>query len=467
MSAPTERAPQPPAFAVIGLLALAGLIVTILQTMIVPLIPELPAILGVSPADASWMVTATLVAGAVSTPALSRLADMFGKRRMLVVSMGLVVLGSALVVVTGSFAMAVLGRALQGMGIAVVPIAMGVMRDLLPAERLPGAVAMMSAMFGIGGAVGLPASGLIYHAWGWDAIFLVLGGVGALLMLGFVLLIPPLARGTGGRFDWPGAVFLSIGLIGLLLAITKSGEWGWLTSRTGTALVIGVIGFAIFIPWVLRRRDPLVDLATATRRPVLLANIAACLISFAMYVNMLTTTQMLQVPREGFGMNAATAGLGMLPAALLSVVLAPLAAWLMGRIGARATMLIGASVLGFGYLMRIVLVEHAWMVIVGAAGLSLGSSIALATMPVLIMQEVPMTQTAAANGLNSLIRSIGTSTSSATVAAILAASTTMIAGVLVPSPGAFATVHLLAGLSALTACALVFFVPRRPVPGRG
>ncbi|NLT30595.1 MAG: MFS transporter [Propionibacterium sp.] len=456
-----------PTTAVVGLLAFAGLIVTILQTMVVPLIPELPTILRVSPADASWMVTATLVAGAVATPALTRLADMVGKRRMLVVSMGLVVLGSICVALTDTFAMAVVGRALQGMGTAVVPIAMGVMRDLLPAARLPGAVALMSAMFGIGGAVGLPTSGLIYHAWGWEAIFWVIAIAGALLMLGFVLLIPPLARGTGGRFDWPGTIFLSAALIGLLLAITKGGEWGWFTGRTGLALVVGAIGFAIFVPWVLRRRDPLVDLATAMRRPVLLANVSAGLISFAMYVNMLTTTQMLQVPVPGFGMNAATAGLAMLPAAFMSVALAPVSAWLIGRYGARATMLLGASVLGVGYLLRTVLVGEVWLVIVGAAGLSVGSAIALATMPVLIMQEVPMNQTAAANGLNSLIRSIGTSTSSASVAAVLAGSTTVIAGLVVPTPGAFALIHLIAGLAALVAGVLIFLVPRRPASERG
>ena len=128
-----------PTWTVITVLALAGLIVAVMQTLLVPLIPDLPNLLGVSTDDASWLITATLLASAVATPSMSRLADMFGKRRMMLVSLALMAAGSVLGALGTSLALLIAARALQGCGMALIPIGMSIMRDELPRERLGAA----------------------------------------------------------------------------------------------------------------------------------------------------------------------------------------------------------------------------------------------------------------------------------------------------------------------------------------
>lgn len=131
--------------AVVAVLALAGIVVALMQTLVIPIIPELPKLLDASASDAAWAVTATLLASAVATPVVGRLGDMFGKRRMLLLSLVLLIAGSAVCGLSDALVPMVVGRALQGLSAAVIPLGISIMRDELPVERLAGATAVMSA----------------------------------------------------------------------------------------------------------------------------------------------------------------------------------------------------------------------------------------------------------------------------------------------------------------------------------
>ena len=177
------------------------------------------------------------------------------------------------------------------------------------------------------------------------------------------------------------------------------------------------------MPYELRASRPLVDIRTSMTRPVMVTNIASLFVGFAMYANMLSTTQQLQMPEitgYGFGLSVFTAGLCMLPSGLVMVALAPVSAWITKRFGAKLTLIVGSLALAGGYVTRVYLTEQVWQIVVGAMVVSAGTAIAYAAMPTLIMRSVPITETASANGVNTLLRSIGTSMSSAVVAAILA-----------------------------------------------
>jgi MFS family permease len=447
---------------IIGVLALAGMVVAIMQTLIVPLIPELPHLLGVSPDDASWLITATLLASAVATPSLTRLADMAGKRRMMLIALASLTAGSVLGALGTSLGLLILARVLQGVGMSLIPIAISIMRDELPRERLGAAVALVSATLGIGAAVGLPLSGFIYQHFGWHALFWVSAIVGA-VMIGAVLAVVPESRlRTGGSFDLLGAALLSAALVGLLLGITKGGTWGWSSGQTLASFGAAVVLLAIWVPWELRVDQPLVDLRTSGRRPVLLTNIASFGIGFAMYCNLLTTTQILQMPPAtgyGFGLTVMQAGLAMLPAAATMVLLAPVSARITHSFGARVTLMCGAALLATGYVLRILLITTEWQVILGAVIVSAGTALSFASMPVLIMRSVPATETAAANGLNSVVRSVGTSTASAAVAAILTTVTISVGGHDLPSEAAFRLIFVIASSGALAGGIIAFFLP--------
>jgi MFS family permease len=449
-------------------LALCGTAVSLMQTLVVPLLTDFPRLLDTSIDNASWLVTVTLLTSAVATPILSRLADMHGKRRMIVVSLLVLLAGSLLGAASDSLVVLIIARALQGFAPALIPIGISTMRDELPPEKIGGAVALMSATLGIGGAVGLPLSGVIYEAFGWQAVFW--GSVAmSVVMLALVLaVVPESTVQTPGTFDWLGAVLMSIALTALLLGISKGGVWGWTSQWTLLSFVVAVIFFALWAPWELRTGQPLVDLRTSARRPVLLTNIASLLAGFALFANLLVATQQLQIPVAsgvGFGLGVTAAGLAMLPGGVLMVLMAPVSASITRSFGARITLVAGLSITGFGYVVRVLLDGSIVQLMVGVSIVSIGIAMSFAAMPVLIMQSVPISETAAANGLNTVVRSIGTSTCSATVAAVLAAGTVAgAAGGAFPSEAALHSMSWLAAAAAFVGAAVSLFIPARISP---
>ena len=433
--------------------------------MVIPLLPDFPKILGVSADDASWLVTVTLLTSAVATPIVSRLADMFGKRRMMLISMTMIVVGSLVAAIGGNFVALLIGRGLQGFAISMIPVGISIMRDELPKEKVASATALMSATLGIGSALGLPLSGLIFEHLGWPAIFWLSAIVGVLLIIAVAVVVPESSVRTRGKFDFLGAVMLSTALTAILLAISKGARWGWTSELTLLMFVIGIVTLALWFPYELRVTQPMVDLRTSAKRPVLLTNVASILVGFSMYANNLSTTQQLQMPKisgYGFELGVMAAGLCMIPAGLPMVFFAPVSANITKRFGAKITLIVGGTVLALAYIARVFLTGSIALIIISAAVVSIGTAIAYSAMPMLIMRSVPITETASANGLNSLLRSVGTSTSSAVVAAML---TSMVIpsgpGEGLPSIDAFKNIFWLAALAAVAAAAAAAFIPRR------
>ena len=459
--------------AITAVLALSGTLVALLATLVVPLLPDFPAILGVTVDDATWLVTATLLSGAVATPIVSKSADMFGKRKMMIICLAVMVAGSVVAAAGGSFVWLLVGRTLQGFSGALIPIGMSIMRDELPTEQLGTAVALMSATLGIGGALGLPLAGALYDTLGWASIFWLSAGAGFLLLLAIVLVVPASEVRTPGRFDVIGALVLSMALVALLLAISKGGSWGWGSERIILLFLAAALLLALWIPYELRVHRPIVDLRTSTRRPVLMTNLASLLIGLANFANMLLTTQQLQLPAAtGYGLelSAGVAGLCMLPSGLAMVVFAPLSGRIIRNFGGKVALLAGASVMTVGYIGRVFLYDSVTSVIIGSTAISIGTAIAYTAAPSLIMGAVPVTETASANGLNTLIRNIGSAISSAVIATVLASVTITVGSTLLPSVDAFKTLFWMASLASAASALTAVFIPRRtlplpPVPG--
>jgi len=448
-----------------AILCLSGTVVALQQTMVIPLLPDFPKILGVSADDASCSSTVTPIMSAVRTPNVPRRADTFGKRRRMLISMTMIVVGSLVAAIGGNFVALLIGRGLQGFAISMIPVGISIMHDELPKEKVASATALMSATLGIGSALGLPLSGLIFEHLGWPAIFWLSAIVGVLLIIAVAVVVPESSVRTRGKFDFLGAVMLSTALTAILLAISKGARWGWTSELTLLMFVIGIVTLALWFPYELRVTQPMVDLRTSAKRPVLLTNVASILVGFSMYANNLSTTQQLQMPKisgYGFELGVMAAGLCMIPAGLAMVFFAPVSANITKRFGAKITLIVGGTVLALAYIARVFLTGSIALIIISAAVVSIGTAIAYSAMPMLIMRSVPITETASANGLNSLLRSVGTSTSSAVVAAML---TSMVIpsgpGEGLPSIDAFKNIFWLAALAAVAAAAAAAFIPRR------
>jgi MFS family permease len=462
----TPERRRPSTAVVIVVLALCGTLVSLQQTLVLPLLPAFPEILGTTSDNASWLVTVTLLTAAVGTPIISRLADMFGKRLMLVVCLVTVIVGSVVASLGTTLAPVVIGRGLTGIGACLVPVGISIMRDHLPADRVGTGVALMSATLGIGGAVGMPLAGVISTGLNWHALFLVSGGFAVLLLVAVLLVVPESAVRTRGRFDHVGAILLSISLTAFLLAVSKAGTWGWFDRKTLLLLLVSVLVMTLWVPLELRSGQPLVDIRTSLRRTVLLTNCASILIGFAMFANFLTSTQQVQMPVEsgyGFGLSVVATGLVLLPGGLLMVAMSPVAARLITAYGPRVILVAGALVIAFGFVLRVFLHRSVLEVMVASGISSLGTALAFAAMPILIMRSVPITETASANGLNTLLRSIGTSSGSATVAAVFAALTMKAGSTTVPTFDAYQLVFWLGSGMALGGAGIAAFIRRDTV----
>ena len=450
--------------AVIAVLALAGMLASLQQTLVLPLIPDLPEILDVGPTTASWAVTATILSGAVATPIVSRLADMVGKRRMIVVALITMTAGSILVAVGGGFVTTVVGRGLQGFAASLIPVGISIMRDSLPRERVGFAIALMSATLGIGMSLGLPLSGVLYGNFGFDSIFWVAAIGGTLVTVAVLWLVPESTVRTPGRFDYFGAVLFSLALASMLLAISKGGDWGWGSRGVVGLFCVSLVAILVWFPYELRVNDPMVDLRTAARRPVLLTNIASIGVAFALFANLLASGQQLQMPTAtgyGFGLTVTQAGLAMMPAGLAMVVLSPVSGRMLDRLGGRVTLLVGAGTMSVSYLFRVFATGSVAEVVLGSSLVGIGAAVSFAAMPTLIMAHVPITESASANGLNSLMRAIGGSSSSAVLAAVLSSVSATAAGGAFPSLAAFEDMYWISAATSLLAVVLVAFIPTR------
>lgn len=452
---------------IIAVLGLCGTLVSLQQTLVLPLLPDFPAILDTTADNATWLVTITLLAAAVGTPVISRLADMFGKRLMLIVCMWSVILGSVIAVLSTNLTVVIIGRGFAGIGACLVPVGISIMRDHLPADRVGSGVALMSATLGIGGAVGMPLAGLIYENLDWHAIFIVSGGFAVIMLIAVHLVVPESTVKTRGQFDYVGAVMLSVALTCFLLAVSKAGSWGWGAPRTLTLLVIAALVLAAWIPWELQAGQPLVDIRTSTRRTVLLTNAASILVGFAMFANFLTTIQQIQMPVEtgyGFGLSVMEAGLATLPTGILMVVMSPVAGRLIRRYGAREMLIVGALLMAVGFVARVLFHASLLEVVLTSGLAALGTTLAFAAMPTLIMASVPITETASANGLNTLLRSIGTSSASAMVAAVFTIYAVPVAGgQTVPGFTAYQVIFWSGAFASLLGAAIAAFIQRLPL----
>lgn len=440
----------------VATLAFAGMGSSFMQTILIPIQGALPRLLNADPADTAWVITATLLSASVATPISGKLGDMFGKRRIALILLAILMLGSLTCAMSSGLETMILGRALQGLGMGVIPLGISMLRDVLDPNRLGTSIALVSATLGVGGALGLPISALVTQNLDWHMLFVFATALAAVSFMLIYAIVPGTETRAGGRVDFVGAIGLAISLVGLLVAISRGNSWGWLSSPTLVSFGIGLAALAGFIWYELRIPNPLLDLRVSVRPAVLRTNIASVAMGFALFSSSIAFPQLLQLPTDmgGVGLDLLTASLLLMPSGLAMLAMSPIAGRITRRVGPRPLLVAGALVLALAYGACLVLPLHGGSI--GSVNLVIGLGIGLgyAAMPALIMRAVPRNETAAANGLNTLMRSFGTTVASAVVGAILAGSAGQ------NQASAFTLIFLL-GLGASVLCAgLALLIPR-------
>jgi MFS family permease len=322
----------------------------------------------------------------------------------------------------------------------------------------------MSASLGIGAALGLPIAAFVADNFDWHTLFWTSGVLGGLALVLVVLLVPESKVRTGGRFDLLGGVGQAAGLVALLLAISKGGDWGW---GSGTTLGLFAAAVIILLSWgffELRTPQPLVDLRTTAKPQVLFTNLAGLAFGFSLVALQLIVPQLMQLPEQtgyGLGQDLLAVGLVLAPQGLVVMIAAPLSSKISKAFGAKYTLMIGAVIVATGYALNIFMMSEVWQLVLVSCIVGAGVGFAYGALPTLIMSAVPVSETGSANAVNTLMRSIGSSLASAACGVIVSQMTIDFAGHTLPSEDSFKVIMAIGCGAALVALLLASFLPRQ------
>jgi EmrB/QacA subfamily drug resistance transporter len=447
------------------ILSAGALAFALAQTTLIPTLGSLTRELHTDASGIAWVLTAYLISAAVATPVMGRLGDMFGKRRLFVISLLIFAGGNVVSALGSTLEIVVAGRVLQGIGGGIFPLAIGIVRDEFPHERVPGSIGLLSALAGIGGGLGLIAGGLLSDHLSYHWIFWLAAALAGLAALAAAVFVPESPIRTPGRVDLRGAVVLAAGLVPPLVAISRANDWGWGSARTLGLIALGVVILAGFVALERRTTQPLADIDALKQPPVLMTNIATLLVGFGMFGSFILIPQLAEAPEAtgyGFGLDATGAGLLLLPGSLMMLVAGPLSGALGARFGSKFPLAIGCGLAAAG--LWLLGIEHGseGVVLVWAIVMFAGVGLAFSAMPNLIVQAVPPTQTGEAIGFNALVRSVGASLGTQISAAVLAGS--VVAGSPLPTDSGYSNAFFLGGVVALLAGVVALAIPKPQGP---
>jgi len=464
MSTPADDQTRNPSIT-LAVLAVAGVTFALLQSLVAPALPDIQRELSTTPSAVAWVLTGYLLSASVATPIVGRLGDMFGKERVLLIVLVILGIGTALAAVASSIGVLIAARVIQGVGGGIFPLAFGIIRDEFPREKVAGAIGLTSALLGIGGGLGIVLAGVIvdnlsYHWLFWlPLVAIVISAVATHVF------VPESPIKTPGKINWVAAGLMSLGLAGVLLAVSQGEEWGWLSGRTVVLFLIGLVLLGVWVRTELRSAVPLVDMRMMRIKGVWTTNLVALLLGVGMYSSFILVPQLVQAPEStgyGFGASVTQAGLYMLPSAFFMLVAGTFAGRLEARFGSKPPLMVGTGFTAASFLVLVVAHDQEAGIYLSSVLQGIGIGLAFAALANLIVQNVRQDQTGVATGMNTVMRSLGGAIGGQIAAAILASE--VIGGL--PTEDGFTTAFVFCFVALLVGLATCVLIPGRPRPDR-
>lgn len=386
-------------------------------------LPDLTERLGSTPSETVWVMSAFLLACAVFAPLIGCLGDILGRKRMLVVTVCLVTIGSVIGLIGVELWQIVAGRVLQGAVAGIFPLAFSLARELLPHARHAPVIGLMTAITGLGAGVSLLCGGIFTDLFTYRAVF-VFNLLGAVTVLVCALLLPrSCQRLDTARIDVAGAVLFGGGMFLIMLVVTEIGTWAENPAR---AILFGSCGVAALAALVRVERyvqSPLLNVRVLRIPAVLGINLSTLLINIAGFVVFVLVPQFAETdPSAGYGFGSSATGVGalLLPGAALTLFAGPLLGQLGNRIGHHRALAISALLVAIG-MAGLALSMSMPLVFFAMAGVSLaGLNLAFGAMTNGIIAAVPPENVGEGTGTNSLVRTVGNALGSQLSAGILA-----------------------------------------------
>ena len=408
---------------ILAVIALAGLAYAMLSSAVIPALTTLQHDLHTTETGVTWLLTGYLLSASVGTSILGRLGDMYGKERLLLITLALLALGTLVSALSSSLLPMIVGRVIQGAGGGVFPLAFGIVRDEFPADRVAGSIGIVSSILGVGGGIGIVLGGLIvehlnYHWLYWIPLVVIVAS--AILTWRFV---PESPVRVPGRVNWGAAALMTAGFCCVLVGISETTVWGWGSVRTLGLLAAGLIGCALWVVVEVRSDEPLIDMTMMRIRGVWTTNLVAFLLGAGMYASFLIFPQFAQLPKStgfGFGASVVTAGIYLLPSAVLMSLMGTFAGRVAWRFGSKFALIVGSGVTAVGFGWMAVAHAHPYDMLISAAFLGIGIGLAFSALGNLIVSAVPAEQTGVATGMNTVMRTLGGALGGQVVATIIA-----------------------------------------------
>ena len=395
---------------ILVVLSLGGLAYAMLSSAVVPALPTMQHALHTNVTGITWLLTAYLLAASVGTAILGRLGDMYGKERLLLVTLMILAGGTLLAAVSSSLYLIIFARFIQGAAGGIFPLAFGIVRDEFPREKVAGSIGLLSAILGVGAGIGIVLSGVIvehlnYHWLFWIPLLATL--IAAVATWRF---IPESPVRVPGRINWLAATLMTIGMSMVLIAVSETTTWGWGSTKTLGLILAGLAVSGAWIAVETRSEHPLIDMTMMRIRGVWTTNLAAFLLGAGMYSSFIVLPQFAQLPRStgfGFGVSVVVSGLYLLPSTVGMSLLGIYAGRISARFGSRAALLSGTAFTTASFLLLSVAHSHPYDLLIAAALLGVGMGLAFAALGNLIVQSVTSHQTGVASGMNTVMRTLG------------------------------------------------------------
>ena len=447
VSAPNLESAPRRSGVLLALLAGAALMVAYVETMLVPALPTLSSFFGNAPyTTVAWVVSAYLLVGVSTIPLLSKLGDIFGKRRVILLVLALYTVAVGLNGFTPQLAsllgvsqanaiyLMIATRGLQGVGITLFPLALSMVGEELPRARVAPAQGLIAAMFAVGSSLGLFAGAWLIQSFGWEFAYrVVIPLAAALTGLAFVAL-PESRHRLQARLDVPGATLLGATMATFLLALSLAPDWGW-TDLSAFHLgglpwgvpellgLSGVLGFAFYLRET-RAPEPVILLSRFRERGLGLSLVIILLVGIAMFIGFVTLTVLVETPVVGLGRTLFDFGVLSLPTTFSMLVAAPFVGRGIARYGPRPLALLGSGLASAGFLLLWASHTNYLTVMVFAIPTFVGLVCLIISITNLVVLSARRGESGIQTGLVEMFQDLGSSIGPIVVALVLASFTT-------------------------------------------
>ncbi|MGC1931372.1 MAG: MFS transporter [Candidatus Nitrosopolaris sp.] len=473
------------------------------ETMLLPAIRDIIRDFDISYTTSSWILTAYLISGAVSTPIVGKLSDIYGRKKMVVIILIIYIIGISAGGVSTNIYFLLIARVIQGIGISMFPIAFGIIRDQLPKEKLAIGVGVFSSMFAAGSVVGLAVGGSIIQSLGWHATFLSIIPVAISLWIiinRFILgddkgaeviekernlgkadantkfsgvhspNIGRIGANISGRqsLDVKGAITLAVTIASFLLTLTYIGNNA---SEYHTQIIIVLLAslsmgsLALFVIIERRAASPLIELSLMIHKILLPANIIILIFGMTMFLVYQTTPILVRSPQPvGFGGDATASAMVQLPFMIAFVAFAPSSGFIVAKIGNLKPTVAGTIIMTIGFFNLFIFHSTESIVAINLAIVAAGISLIQVGAFNITMEYTPIQFSGVSLGMSVVLVLIGSSIGPAIAAIYMQTHQEIVKGVTTasfPSPISYNLIFLTAALISVISIVLVIILKRR------